>query len=79
MHVVIPSQVQDPTLALVEVHQVLLYPTLQLVQVSVNGSTAFRCVSRSSQLCMVIKLHLLVADPLNPDSFRFVFAFDVAI
>ena len=53
MHVIIPPQVQDSTLAVVEPHQVPLCPTLQPVQVSLNGSTAFWCVSHSSQLCII--------------------------
>jgi len=51
MHRVIPSQVQDPALALVELYQVPLCPTLQTVQVSLDGSTAFWCISHSSQFC----------------------------
>ena len=54
--VVIIPQVQDSTLALVEPHQVPLCPTLQPVQVSLNGSTAFWCVSHSSQLHIIRKL-----------------------
>ena len=41
---------QDPTLALLESQQVPLHPTLQFVQVLLNGITAFWCVSHSSQL-----------------------------
>ena len=37
VHGVVPPQVQDPTLALAELHQVPLCPTLQPVQVSLNG------------------------------------------
>ena len=46
MHGVVPPQVQDPALALVEPHQVPLCPTLQPVQVLLNGSTAFRCTGK---------------------------------
>ena len=53
---VVPLQVQDPTLAFVELHQILLCPALQPVQVSLNGSTAFWCVSPSSQLGVISKL-----------------------
>ena len=56
MHVVIPPQVQDFTLALLEPHQVPPYPTLMPVHVSLNGSTAFRCIHQSSQLCIISKL-----------------------
>jgi len=53
---VIPPQVQDSTLALVKPHQVPLCPALQSVQVLLNGSTTFRYVSQSSQLCIISKL-----------------------
>ncbi|PKU46224.1 hypothetical protein llap_3448 [Limosa lapponica baueri] len=53
---VIPPQVQHPRLALVEFHQVPLCPTLQPVQVSLYGSTAFSCVSHSSQFRIINKL-----------------------
>jgi len=56
MHGVIPPQVQNPALALVELHHVPLCPTLQPVQVSLNGSAAFRCISHSSQFCVTRKL-----------------------
>ena len=36
--------------------QVSLCPTIQPVQALMNGSTAFRCVSQSSQLCVINKL-----------------------
>lgn len=39
MHAVIPSQMQDPTLALAEAHQVLLCPAHQPVPVLLNGCT----------------------------------------
>ncbi|PKU44305.1 hypothetical protein llap_5392 [Limosa lapponica baueri] len=53
---VIPPQVQHPTLAFIEVHQVPLCPTLQPVQVSLDGGTAFWCVSHPSQFCVISKL-----------------------
>ncbi|PKU35685.1 hypothetical protein llap_14008 [Limosa lapponica baueri] len=53
---VISPQVQHLTLALVEFHQVPLYPTLQPVQVSLYGGTAFWCVSHPSQFCVISKL-----------------------
>jgi len=56
VHGVVPPQVQDPALALVELHQVPLRLTLQPVQVTLNGSTAFRCIYHSSQLCVISKL-----------------------
>ena len=56
MHVVIPTPVQDSTLALVKPHQVPLCSTLQSIQVSLNGSTAFWSVNHSSQLCIISKL-----------------------
>lgn len=56
MHVVIPSQAQDPELALVEPYQVPLHPTLYSIQVLLNGNTAFWCLNHSFQLCIVSKL-----------------------
>mgnify|MGYP001854054012 CR=1 FL=1 len=56
MHVLIPTQVLDTLLALVEPHQVPPCPTLQFVQALVNGSTAFWYASHSSQLCLIRKL-----------------------
>jgi len=56
MRVIILSLVQGSALLLVESHQVPLHSTLQSVQVSLNGSTAFWCVSHSSQLCIISKL-----------------------
>jgi len=56
VHGVVPSQVQDLALALVEFHQVPLRPTLQPVQVLLNGSTALWCTSHSSQFCVISKL-----------------------
>jgi len=44
LQLVIPPQVLDPTLVLVEFHQVPLCPTLQPAQVSLDGSTAFQCI-----------------------------------
>ena len=53
---VVPPQVKDPTLAFVEFHEVPLGPALQPVQVSLDGSTALRCISHSSQLGIVSEL-----------------------
>ncbi|XP_052520447.1 uncharacterized protein LOC128071593 [Tympanuchus pallidicinctus] len=47
---------QDSTLAFVKPHPVFFCPALQPVQVLLNGSTAFRRVSQSSQLCIFSKL-----------------------
>jgi len=44
VHEVVPSQVQDPAFAFVEPHQVPLFPAFQPIQVTLNGSTAFRCI-----------------------------------
>jgi len=43
-------------LILVEPYQVLLCPSVQPIQVPLNGSTAFWCVSQSSQLRITSKL-----------------------
>jgi len=56
VHGVVPPQVQDPALALVEPHQVPLHPTLQPVQVSLNGSAACWCIHHSSQFSIIRKL-----------------------
>jgi len=56
MHGVISPQVQDLTLALVQFHQVPLCPALQPFQVSLNGSTAFSCISHLSSFCIISKL-----------------------
>jgi len=53
---VILSQVQDSSLAFVKPHLVYCCPALQSVQALLNGNTAFRCVSHSSQLCIISKL-----------------------
>ncbi|XP_072188321.1 uncharacterized protein [Excalfactoria chinensis] len=47
---------QDSTLAYVKPHPVSYCPALQPVQVSLNGRTAFRRVSQSSQLRVISKL-----------------------
>ena len=54
--VVIPSQVQDFTLAFVKPRLVYCCPALQSVQVLLNGSTAFKCVSHSLQFCIITVL-----------------------
>ena len=56
MREVIPCQEQDLTFAFVEPHQVSLCPTPRSIQVSLNGSIAFWCVSHSSQLCIISRL-----------------------
>jgi len=48
--------VQDPALALVEPHQVPLCPTLQPVQVSLNGSTDCWCIYHCFQFCVLSKV-----------------------
>ena len=56
MYGIIPLQVPDSRLVLVEACQVPLYSTLQPAQVLFNGSTAFWCVRHSFQLCIISKL-----------------------
>jgi len=56
VHGVIPPQVQDPALALVELHEVPLCPALQPVQVLLNGSTAFWFISHFSMFGAISKL-----------------------
>ena len=53
---VVPPQVQDPTLASAELHQVPPHPTPQPVQVSLDGIAAFWSVSHSSRLCIICRL-----------------------
>jgi len=48
--------VQDPAFGFVELHQVPLCPTLQPVQISLNGNTAFCCISHFSQFSVTSKL-----------------------
>ena len=50
---VVPPQVQDPALALVERHQVPLCPAFQPIQVTLNGSTAFWCIYHTSQFGVI--------------------------
>jgi len=54
MHAITPPQVEDAALA--DHHKNPLHPTLEPVQVSLNGNTAFWCVGYSSQLCITSKL-----------------------
>ncbi|PKU47278.1 hypothetical protein llap_2377 [Limosa lapponica baueri] len=49
-------QVQDPTLALIEPHYVLICPALQPVEVMLDGSTALWSVSQSSQFGIISEL-----------------------
>lgn len=56
MRVIILSLVQGSALLLVESHQVPLHSSLQTVQVLLNSSTSFWCVSYSSQIHIVSKL-----------------------
>ena len=56
MHVLIPPKVQGSTLTLVKPHQFPPCLTLQSAQDLLNDITAFRCVSQSSQLCIISNL-----------------------
>jgi len=56
MRRVVPPQVQDPAFSFVESHQVPLCPTLQPVQVTLNGSTAFWCIYHTYQFGVISKL-----------------------
>ena len=56
VHGITPLQLQGSALALVELHQVPLRATLQPVQVSLNGSTAWRCIHHFSQFSVISKL-----------------------
>jgi len=50
------TQVQDPTLGLVEPHEVHRGPLLELVQVPLDGIMSFQCVDRTTQLGIICKL-----------------------
>ncbi|PKU44095.1 hypothetical protein llap_5614 [Limosa lapponica baueri] len=50
------SQVEDPTLALVEPHEVLLCPALQPVQVTLDGGTALWSANQPSQFGIISEL-----------------------
>ena len=66
VHGVVPPQVQDLALAFVELHEVPVSPFLQLVEVTLHGSTTLWCISDSSQfvisklaegiLCLIIQI-----------------------
>ncbi|PKU30741.1 glycoprotein xg [Limosa lapponica baueri] len=49
-------KVQDPTLAFIEPHQVLLCPALQPVQVTLDGGTALWSLSQFSQFGIISEL-----------------------
>ncbi|KAK4831590.1 hypothetical protein QYF61_018350 [Mycteria americana] len=53
---VIPSQVSDLALLLIELHEVLASPFLQPVKVPLDASTTLWCISHSSQFCVISKL-----------------------
>ena len=53
---VVPPQVQDFALPLVEQHEAPVSPFLQLVQVPLNGSTTLWCIGPSSQFGVICKL-----------------------
>ncbi|KAK4832039.1 hypothetical protein QYF61_020554 [Mycteria americana] len=53
---VVPSQVQDFALFLVELHEIPVGPLLQPVEVPLNGSTVIWCISHSSQFGVICKL-----------------------
>ncbi|KAK4831783.1 hypothetical protein QYF61_019096, partial [Mycteria americana] len=56
VHGVVPPQVQDFALPLVELHEVPASPFLQPVQVPLDGSTTLWCISHSSQCGVICKL-----------------------
>lgn len=53
---VINPQVQDLSLPFVELHEVLISAFFHLLEVHVNGSTPFWCISHSDQFCIICKL-----------------------
>lgn len=52
---IIPSQVQNLALLVVELREVPLSQLLQPVQVPLDGSTSIWCMSHSSQFCVAFK------------------------
>jgi len=53
---VAPAQVQDLALGLVEPHEVHTGPLLELVQVPLDGTPSFWCVSYTTHRCVICKL-----------------------
>ncbi|KAK4818982.1 LOW QUALITY PROTEIN: hypothetical protein QYF61_022649 [Mycteria americana] len=56
VHGVVPPQVQDLALLLVEVHEVPVSPFLQPVEVPLDGSMTLWCISHSSQFGVIRQL-----------------------
>ena len=53
---VVPSQAQDSTVLLAELHEVSVAPFLQPVKVPLAGTTTLWCISQSSQFDVISKL-----------------------
>jgi len=53
---VVPPQVEDFALLVVELHEVPVSPFLQPVQAPLDGSTTLCCISSFSQFCAICKL-----------------------
>lgn len=53
---VILPPVQDIAFLLDELNEIPLCPILQFVQVLLKGSTTLRCISHTSQFCVICKL-----------------------
>lgn len=53
MHGVVPSQDQDLSLPIVDLHEI--FRVLQPVEVSLNGSATTSCISCYSQFCIISK------------------------
>ena len=51
VHGVVPPQKQNFALPLIALHEVLVSPFLQPVEVPLDGSTALQCISHSSLFC----------------------------
>jgi len=54
--VVAPTQMQDPSLGFVKLHEVHTGPLLKLVQVPLDGILSFWCVNCTTQLGVICKL-----------------------
>ncbi|KAK4818126.1 hypothetical protein QYF61_006213 [Mycteria americana] len=60
---VAPTQLQDPALGLVDLHEGHTGPLLELVQVPLDGILSLRCVNHTTQLGVICKL---AEGALNP-------------
>lgn len=65
-------QVQDLALGLVEFHEVIMGPTLQFVQVSLDGIPSLQCVTASHSLVVSVNSPRMPSVPLSMFLTKFV-------